>query len=235
MGRFLRLAACFFFFLVLSSSSNPVVVVTATEDAQLSPSPIIKGHIVSCSGWSLNRLPVLKEFLKGGGAESYENVSVEYKSGRKAVLEIFHDDVSVEKIQLQELQTEEELNDIFIKKGFKKKSPEEIVKLLEQKKVERELENAERKKKRELRRQKYQETQRKADEMRQEEKNEKNDVLKEKEYAASDSNRKDRNEAKRPKQKIVVGGGSKPNDDITDPASKTTSKGTIPDSTNDEL
>ena len=160
---------------------------------------------------------------------------MEYKSGRKAVLEIFHDDVSVEKIQLQELQTEEELNDIFIKKGFTKKSPEEIVKLLEQKKVERDLENAERKKKRELRRQKYQETQRKADEMRQEEENEKNDLLKEKEYAASDSNRKDRNEAKRPKQKIVVG-GSKQNDDITDhPASKTTSKGTVSDSMNDEL
>ena len=160
---------------------------------------------------------------------------MEYKSGRKAVLEIFHDDVSVEKIQLQELQTEEELNNIFIKKGFTKKSPEEIVKLLEQKKVERDLENAERKKKRELRRQKYQETQRKADEMTQKEENEKNHVLKEKEYAASDSNRKDRNEAKRPKQKIVVG-GSKQNDDITDhPASKTTSKGTVSDSMNDEL
>jgi hypothetical protein len=60
----------------------------------------------------LNKLPVLKSFLKDGEAESYRNVEVKYVPGKQAVLTIYEGEgeevegwVEKEKIVLSELET----------------------------------------------------------------------------------------------------------------------------------
>lgn len=79
------------------------------------------GKIESCSGWSLNKLPQLKSFLKDGEAESYQGVSVEYIHGRKAVLTIYNkNDEELEKITLSDYKTKEEMHALFQEKGKKK-------------------------------------------------------------------------------------------------------------------
>jgi hypothetical protein len=67
--------------------------------------------------------------LKGGEAETYQNVEIEYIHGRKAVLTIFHDGEEQEKIDisnLKKLRTREDLHALFLEKGFVLKSEEEI-------------------------------------------------------------------------------------------------------------
>lgn len=90
----------------------------------------VYGKIVSCSGWSLNRLPILKEFLKGGnGAAIYKNVDIEFERGRKAILTIHEDDEDgeiIDTIILSEYETEKEMHDLFKKFGFQELTPEEI-------------------------------------------------------------------------------------------------------------
>ena len=86
----------------------------------------ISGKIESCSGWSLNKLRELKQFLKGGEAETFQNVEIKYIHGRKAVLTIFHDGEEHEKIELSGLHTRQEMHAMFLEKGFVKKSDEEI-------------------------------------------------------------------------------------------------------------
>jgi hypothetical protein len=88
-------------------------------------------------------VPELKEFLKGGDAESYEGVTIEYIPGRTAILTVFHDQEQVEKVQLSSLKSQQDMHDMMKEKGFTLKSPEEIAKL----KVE--LEEAERTRKEE--------------------------------------------------------------------------------------
>ena len=85
----------------------------------------LSGRIESCSGWALNRHPELKMFLKGGEAEEYENVEVKYIHGRKATLYIYDDDVEIDTINLMELETRDDMHDLMVRKGFKKKSEEE--------------------------------------------------------------------------------------------------------------
>lgn len=75
------------------------------------------GKIESCSGWSLNRLPELKSFLKDGEAESYHGISVEYIHGRQAVLTIYDDEEEIEKITLSDYKTKEEMHALLVEKG----------------------------------------------------------------------------------------------------------------------
>jgi hypothetical protein len=57
----------------------------------------LHARIESCSGWALNKLPILKSFLKDGEAESYHNVHVVYIPGKKAIMTIYEgDDVWME-------------------------------------------------------------------------------------------------------------------------------------------
>ncbi len=42
---------------------------------------VLTGKIVSCPGWTLNRHATLKSFLKGGEAEEYEGVTIEWIRG----------------------------------------------------------------------------------------------------------------------------------------------------------
>lgn len=70
----------------------------------------------------MNRLPELKQFLKGGEAEEYENVEVRYIKGRKAILTIYDDDTELEKIILSDYETREEMHKMMVNKGFAKKN-----------------------------------------------------------------------------------------------------------------
>lgn len=63
--------------------------------------------------------------MKLGEAEEYENVEVTYVSGKKAILTIFDDDQEIDRIALSEYKTREELHEMMVKKGFKKKNQEE--------------------------------------------------------------------------------------------------------------
>ena len=92
----------------------------------------ISGKIESCSGWSLNKLPEVKAFVKGGGAEMYYNVEIEFIPGKKATLTIFDDNKMTEKIILSDIETELEMHTLMKEKGFQKKSKEAIYKLTEQ-------------------------------------------------------------------------------------------------------
>ena len=49
---------------------------------------------MSFAGWALNKLPILKSFLKDGEAESYKNVQVKFVPGKKAILTIYEGDAS---------------------------------------------------------------------------------------------------------------------------------------------
>ena len=88
----------------------------------------------------MNRLPILKEFLKGGnGAVIYKNVDIEFVKGRKATLTIHKGDEDgeiIDTITLSDYETEKEMHDLFKKFGFKERSPEDIetrIKIEEQK------------------------------------------------------------------------------------------------------
>lgn len=64
----------------------------------------------------------MKSFLKGGEAEEYEGITIEWIRGRRAVLTIYEDDVQKEEIQLFALKTKEELHAMFQEKGFRRKN-----------------------------------------------------------------------------------------------------------------
>jgi hypothetical protein len=94
----------------------------------------------------------LKKFVKFGGAESFQNVEVEFVKGKKAVLTIFHDGVEKEEVTLQTMKTEEEMHQLMLDKGFVLKQEEELEEL--QAMRAEELEQEEIKKNRVLARQK---------------------------------------------------------------------------------
>ena len=47
------------------------------------------GVVESCSGWSLNKLPIVRSFLKDGTAECYRNIFVQFIPNRKPVLVLY--------------------------------------------------------------------------------------------------------------------------------------------------
>lgn len=116
------------FLTVLLSSFlwNTNLVLAMDDDEKAAVAKSISGKIESCSGWSLNKLPQLKKFLKLGHAESYQNVEIEYIHGKKATLTIYHDDEKVETLVLSDLQNHEEMHALFVEKGFQLKPENEI-------------------------------------------------------------------------------------------------------------
>ena len=69
----------------------------------------------------MNRLPVVKQFLKGGEAESYEGISINWVRGTRPVLAIFEDGVKKEEVQLADYDNNDKLHALFKDKGFFKK------------------------------------------------------------------------------------------------------------------
>lgn len=69
----------------------------------------------------LNRLPEVKKFIKGGEAETYEGVTVEYIRGRKPVLTIYEDGVKREEVEMATHTSVESLHSLMEEKGFHKK------------------------------------------------------------------------------------------------------------------
>ena len=62
-----------------------------------------------------------KKFIKGGGAEEYEGISVEYIRGRTPILTIYEDGTKREEIKLSQYDTLEALHALMADKGFHKK------------------------------------------------------------------------------------------------------------------
>jgi len=75
----------------------------------------------------LNRLPNVKKFLKGGEAEQYEGIKVEWIRGKKPVLTIYEDGVQREEVQLENYDDVDRLHALFAEKGFQKKEGGEAV------------------------------------------------------------------------------------------------------------
>ena len=88
----------------------------------------------------MNRLPELKTFVKFGGAESFENVEIEFVSGQKAILTIFKDGIEQEQVALQSIATEAEMHQLMLDKGFVLRPPEELAVIQERTKAERQKE-----------------------------------------------------------------------------------------------
>lgn len=94
----------------------------------------------------MNKLPLLKEFLKGGEAECYKNVEIKYVMGKPPTLSIYHSGKFHEKVNLKEYSTtstssstKKKLHDLFQEKGLELKSNEEIIAIKKAKDVEEEL------------------------------------------------------------------------------------------------
>lgn len=104
-------------------------------------------------------------------------MEVEYKSGRKAVLTIYHDGEEQDSVTLSDFNTKEEMHQLMVDKGFEKKSEEEIVVMKEEK---RKLQEEEEKKKKEARERKMRERT-EAREKKERERKEKEGEAKEKE------------------------------------------------------
>ena len=71
-------------------------------------------------------MPALKEFLKGGEAESYRNVEIEFVKGMEPVMTLYVGGEAKEEIRLREYDTKEVLHELFQEKGLQKKSEEEL-------------------------------------------------------------------------------------------------------------
>ena len=98
----------------------------------------------------MDDLPALKSFLKEGHVESYENnISVSYISGHHhgSVLTIYHsnydaknqeteNEIPVESIDLTRIQSVDGFHRLFQSKGFKKKSPQEVERILKHRRDE---------------------------------------------------------------------------------------------------
>lgn len=93
----------------------------------------------------MNKLPLLKEFLKGGEAECYKNVEIKYVMGKPPTLSIYHSGKFHEKVNLKDYttstssSTKKELHDLFQEKGLELKSNEEIIAIKKAKDAEEEL------------------------------------------------------------------------------------------------
>ncbi len=96
----------------------------------------------------MNRLPILKEFLKGdGGAILYKNVDIEFVSGRKATMTVYRGDEEgdvVETIILSDYETEEEMHGIFERLEFEKLTQEELDEKIQAKKMHRDMDQLKR-------------------------------------------------------------------------------------------
>jgi hypothetical protein len=81
-------------------------------------------------------------------------VQVEFQHGRKAILSIYHNDEETEQVELQSMQTAQEMHDMMLGKGFRLKAPEEVDKILVKGNAAFEKEMEEKRKRQERARQK---------------------------------------------------------------------------------
>ena len=81
----------------------------------------------------------MKTFLKGGEAEEYEGVTIEWIRGREAVMTIFEDGNELKKIKIFEIKKKDELHELFAKEGFHKKSQEQIHKEFRVRQAEKDI------------------------------------------------------------------------------------------------
>lgn len=101
--------------------------------ASLNLAEAIKGKVVSCPAWTLNKHKELRKFLKGdkdspAEIDEYANIEVEWIRGKRAVLTIFDDkDNELEQIAMYGLQTRDEMHALLLDKGFAKKSTSQKV------------------------------------------------------------------------------------------------------------
>ena len=71
----------------LGSTTSHVMASSQPETTNLTPVPfdetktIVTAHVITCGGWTLNKQPVLKNFLKQGEAETFQGLSIEYIPG----------------------------------------------------------------------------------------------------------------------------------------------------------
>ena len=77
----------------------------------------------------MDKKPELKSFIRYGGAFCFENVHVEFEHGRRATLTIFHDGREEETVDLQSIETEEEMVKTMLDKGFLLKDPQEVARI----------------------------------------------------------------------------------------------------------
>ena len=78
----------------------------------------------------MNRLLELKSFLKGGEAETYQGVTVEYMKGTKGTMTIYENGTMKEQVELMNIKKKHEIHELMESKGFVKKSPEECEEIL---------------------------------------------------------------------------------------------------------
>lgn len=64
--------------------------------------------------------------MRYGGAVSFENVEIEYQTGKRATLTIYHDGKENEKVDLQGIETEAEMIQMMIDKEFRLKTQEQV-------------------------------------------------------------------------------------------------------------
>jgi hypothetical protein len=65
-------------------------------------------------------MPELKSFLQDGEAASYKGVSIQYVSGRTAIMTIYKDGQEIEQVHLHALNKKAEMHAMMAEKGFKK-------------------------------------------------------------------------------------------------------------------
>ena len=73
----------------------------------------------------MNRQPQLRNFIKNGGAISFQNVEINWVKGKRSILTIFHDGIEQEQIELNNIPSEKEMQQLMFNKGFVLKSQEE--------------------------------------------------------------------------------------------------------------
>lgn len=73
-------------------------------------------------------MPQLKSFLmEPDGIKLYKNVEVNFISGKKAILTIFHNGTDHEQVTLSDFDDKDKLHKLFALKGFTKYTSEETV------------------------------------------------------------------------------------------------------------
>jgi hypothetical protein len=75
-----------------------------------------------------------------GEAESYENVTIQYIAGRRAILTIYHNGMVQEQVELGPIKTRTKLHELFMNKGFQPKPPQEREQFLANRKAEHDAE-----------------------------------------------------------------------------------------------
>lgn len=81
----------------------------------------------------------LKSFLKTDReVDEYENVEVEFITGRPAILSIYEDGVLREEVSLSKIFTKKRMHEMMIEKGFRRKPEDVIEKMREERQALRE-------------------------------------------------------------------------------------------------